>query len=56
LLEKPSGGQEDNKILECAVSAGAEFIITGDSHLLNLENFRGIEILAPDEFLMKKIV
>jgi putative PIN family toxin of toxin-antitoxin system len=47
---------EDNKILECAVSAEAEFIITGDSHLLNLKNFRGIEILAPDEFLMKKIV
>lgn len=45
----------DNRILECAVSAGAEFIITGDSHLLNLKNFKGIEILTPDDFLDMQI-
>lgn len=45
---------EDNKVLECAISAESEFIITGDSHLLMLENFRGMEILTPDNFLIKE--
>ena len=45
---------EDNKVLECAISAGSEFIITGDNHLLRLENFKGIEILTPDSFLIRK--
>lgn len=41
----------DNKVLECAVKSGADYIISGDSHLLDLENFRGVEILSPDVFL-----
>ncbi len=45
---------EDNKVLECAVSAGADFIISGDKHLLNLENFRGIEILTTEDFLTRR--
>ncbi len=45
---------EDNKVLECAISAGSEFIITGDNHLLRLGNFKGIEILTPDSFLIRK--
>jgi putative PIN family toxin of toxin-antitoxin system len=42
---------DDNKILECAVEAGAGFIVSGDPHLLNLRSFREIEILAPAKFL-----
>lgn len=45
---------EDNRILECAISAEVDFIITGDSHLLKLKNFRGVEILTPDNFLVRK--
>ena len=45
----------DNKILECALSADADFIISGDKDLLKLKNFRSIEILTPDEFLVKGI-
>ena len=41
----------DNRVLECAVSAGAELIISGDSHLLNLEKFRSISIISPTQFL-----
>lgn len=41
----------DNRILECAISAGAEFVISGDKHLLNLTDFMGIKILTPDSFL-----
>ncbi len=44
---------EDNKILECAVSANVDFIISGDKHLLNLKSFRGIEILTPQDFIIR---
>ncbi|MFH0802468.1 MAG: putative toxin-antitoxin system toxin component, PIN family [bacterium] len=39
----------DNRVLECAVEADAEFIISGDKHLLALEEFQGIKILTPAE-------
>jgi putative PIN family toxin of toxin-antitoxin system len=42
---------DDDRILECAVSAGAEVIVTGDGHLLALGVFRGIRILSPTAFL-----
>ena len=31
----------DNKFLQCAVQAKADYIISGDKHLLNLKEFRG---------------
>ncbi|TLD41754.1 MAG: hypothetical protein JETT_1979 [Candidatus Jettenia ecosi] len=42
---------EDNKILECAISAGAEFVISGDKHLLTLKSFEGIKIVTPEDFI-----
>jgi putative PIN family toxin of toxin-antitoxin system len=41
----------DNRILECAVTAGVEYIISGDSQLLELKEFEGIPILKPADFL-----
>jgi putative PIN family toxin of toxin-antitoxin system len=41
----------DNKFLECAVTADADFIISGDTHLLELSEFRKIKILNPSDFL-----
>lgn len=41
---------DDNKFLECAHSAEAEYIISGDKHLLNLETYRRIRILSPSQF------
>ena len=42
----------DNKFLECAVEAKADYLISGDNkHLLPLKNFRGIKIVNPSEFL-----
>ena len=41
----------DNKILECAVAADAEIIISGDSHLLSLGSYNGIKILSPRQFI-----
>ena len=42
---------DDNIILECAVEGEANYIISGDSHLLDLKNFNGIKILTPSHFL-----
>lgn len=38
---------KDNKFLSCALACGANFIISGDKHLLDLKEFRGIPILKP---------
>ncbi len=43
----------DNKVLECALEAGAKYIVSGDKHLLELKKFRKIEILTAREFLDK---
>ena len=46
------GNDDDNRILECAVEAKADFLVTGDKeHFLPLRNFRGIRIVSPAEFL-----
>jgi putative PIN family toxin of toxin-antitoxin system len=42
---------DDDKLLECATAGGAEFLVTGDQHLLTLGSFRGIQILPPAVFL-----
>jgi putative PIN family toxin of toxin-antitoxin system len=41
---------EDNKILECALAAKADIIVSGDKHLLNLGKFKKTKILTPREF------
>jgi putative PIN family toxin of toxin-antitoxin system len=41
---------DDNKILECASASGAEFIVSGDKHLLKRGRFRKTRILSPKEF------
>jgi len=41
----------DNKFLECAVLGRANYIVSGDRHLLGLGEYEGIKILTPKEFL-----
>ena len=41
----------DDRILECAVAAEAEVIVSGDTHLLSLGSFQGISIQRVAEFL-----
>jgi len=40
----------DNKVLECALEAGAKYVVSGDKHLLELKKFRKIEIMTAREF------
>jgi uncharacterized protein len=41
----------DNRYLECAKEGNASYIVTGDKHLLDLEEYNGIVILTPTGFL-----
>jgi putative PIN family toxin of toxin-antitoxin system len=42
----------DNRVLECAVAARADVLVTGDRrHLLPLRELRGIKIISLAEFL-----
>lgn len=43
--------ESDNRILECAVKAKADFIVSGDKHLVNLTQYEGIKIITPAQFL-----
>jgi putative PIN family toxin of toxin-antitoxin system len=54
-VERASGATpdpNDEMILECALAAEVDYIVSGDKrHLLALKRFRGIPILSPSEFL-----
>jgi putative PIN family toxin of toxin-antitoxin system len=43
----------DNRILECAVEAGSEYIVTWDNDLLRLGTYAGITIVRPADFLQR---
>lgn len=40
----------DNIMLECAMAAGADVIVSGDKHLLNLGKYKKTRVMAPREF------
>lgn len=47
---------DDEMILECALAAEADYIVSGDKkHLLPLREFQGIPIVSPAEFLRRLI-
>lgn len=43
--------RSDDKFIECGVALQADFIISGDKHLLDIKEYSGIQILNPAEFL-----
>lgn len=43
--------KDDNKFIEAALSARVNIIISSDEDLLVLQEYEGIEILSPHEFL-----
>ena len=50
-LDIVTADPSDNRILECAIEAHSEYIVTGDSHLLRVGDYRGISILRPSDLL-----
>jgi len=43
--------EPDNRIIECAMEVKADFIVTGDKHLLFLKHFQKIDIITLSNFL-----
>jgi putative PIN family toxin of toxin-antitoxin system len=56
-VERASGATidpDDEMILECALAAEADFIVSGDKkHLLALRQYQGIPIISPADFLRR---
>ena len=42
---------DDDRILECAVTAGSDYIVTGDKDLLRLRQYDAIRIVNVADFL-----
>ncbi len=42
---------DDNKFIECAVALKADFIITGDKALIEIQDYMAIKIISPKDFL-----
>jgi putative PIN family toxin of toxin-antitoxin system len=47
-----SRDQDDDKFLVAAVEAGAQYVVTGDRDLLDLERYRDVRIVKPRAFLV----
>ncbi len=43
----------DNKFIDAAVEAKANFIISGDKHLLKIKEFTGIKIITAKEYMTR---
>lgn len=52
-VEAKSEDHDDQKFLDCAGAAGAEFIITNDHHLLDLGSSGATTIVTPKEFIAR---
>lgn len=44
----------DNMFVECALDGKADYIVSGDSHLLEIGSYKGIEIVRAKDFLVKE--
>ena len=47
---------DDNVVLECALESNADFIVSGDFHLLELKSYQNIKIVNATEFFDKFFV
>ena len=42
---------DDDCILECALAGKSEYLVTGDSHLLDIGQYQGVKIVTPAQFV-----
>ena len=45
---KLSADPDDDKFIDCAVSGNADFIVSGDAHLLDLKSVLNVKIIKPN--------
>jgi putative PIN family toxin of toxin-antitoxin system len=41
---------DDDNIIACAVAAKADYVVTGDSDLLDIKSYKDIKIITPRDF------
>ncbi len=44
--------EDDNRVLEAAIEAECNYVVTGDKDLLDLHTFKNVVIVKPEEFLL----
>ena len=42
---------QDNRIVECAAFGRADYLVSGDKHILSLKEYQGIRFLSPRDLL-----
>lgn len=47
---------DDDKFIACALAAGSKLIVSGDKHLLDVNGYRGIEVLKPRTFIDRHLL
>ncbi len=52
-LDVITADPDDNKVLACAVAAQADYLVSGDQHLLVLRRYQGTEIVTARDFLQR---
>ena len=50
-IKNGSRDKTDNKYIECGIAGNADFIISGDIHLLEMKKYRNIRIVNAKEYL-----
>ena len=50
-LEAVLADPSDNRVLEAAVAAQADYVVSGDQHLLGLKTYEGVQIVTPARFV-----
>jgi uncharacterized protein len=42
---------DDDKFFACAITGGADLIISGDKHVLKMSGYQGIKVVRPRQFV-----
>jgi len=50
-ISKIKKDPEDDKFIACAIEGEADYVISGDEHLLGLKHYRGVQIVDARAFL-----
>jgi uncharacterized protein len=50
-IEGVCSDPDDDKFISCAVSASADFIISGDKALIAVKKYKSVKIIKPSDFL-----
>lgn len=56
LPEKVCADPDDDKFIACALSSDSKLIVSGDKHLLDVNGYRGVEVLKPRMFVDKHLL